>query len=105
MVASAVEDAQDPGTAPQDRRQETPAVLESPGTGDLGHGREFRARFQRWPERYRPDHAGADRYRAGPVRPRPEQHDLSDRADSRRDPAPEPVLPAQLRNPGRVPGP
>jgi low-affinity inorganic phosphate transporter len=33
------------------------------------------------------------------------QHHLPDRTHPRRDPALEPVLPAQSRNPGRVPGP
>src|SRR5689334_19237870 len=100
MVASAVQDAQDTGTAPQDRRQETPAVLEPSGTGDFGHGGQLRARLERWPERYRPDHAGADRYRPGAVRTRPGQHHLPDRTDARCDPAPEPVLQAQCRYAG-----
>lgn len=105
VVASAVEDAQDPGNPSRTRREEAPAVLEPPGAGAFRHGGKLRPWLQRRPEGYRPDHAGTDRHRPGQVRPRPEQHHLPDRAHPRRRPAPQSVLPAPHRYPRRHAGP
>ena len=86
-LATAVEDAQD-ARATARTGQQAPAVLEPPGAGAVGDGRELRARLERWPEGHWPDHAGADRHRARQFRAGHQQHHLPDRAHPRRRHAP-----------------
>ena len=87
-LATAVEDAQDARATARTGQQEAPAVLEPPGAGAVGDGRELRARLERWPEGHWPDHAGADRHRARQFRAGHQQHHLPDRAHPRRRHAP-----------------